>query len=580
LRLLRDMTLFIGIFSPRILTKGGAAAACRNAAQILRPAPWPLQSNKGLTNVKRLYSLCSVVRPIPYPRPILWRGIRSIETRRFYSGGRIITEYEDLPTDYRDSVGLLFREADLTHAETKEVFGSSSRLRVKEANTLLRILHGRRVAGTLDDPVYFRHTSSFTAAEKEQALEYLRKTVPVDEVFNAGLRAEDELAQLEHGGEEPDPPTSTATDAEEGSRQSQEEKRKPVYKADPVYGHSYIEEIRSRNIARREAQEAEERRLKEIREKAELELAQQNGQRGPMELESRREPSARMQIWTQNASSQMKEPPKMTFWERAMPSTIMATVIIGFCVILSMYYKPPRAGERLFPDVPPAAATIFALIGLNLLVHAAWKVPPLWRVLNKYFIMVHGLPQPLSVTASNFTHSSIYHLLSNMVALWFFGTRLHDDVGRGTFLAVYLSSGVVGSVGTFIWYTARGILTASSVGASGAVYGIMAAYFWLHRLDTFKIFGLPPEPLEGVNGLGFLGLVLGLHIWYLFFSKVSGGVDYFAHVAGMMTGWAWAVDIDRKKAAERRRDQRLTVDLWTRASQPKKVDAEKPASTE
>lgn len=63
-----------------------------------------------------------------------------------------------------------------------------------------------------------------------------------------------------------------------------------------------------------------------------------------------------------------------------------------------------------------------------------------------------------------------------MFMLWFVGGYLVEQVGRGNFLGIYLASGVVGSVVSLTNVVMRGVLYSSSLGASGAIAGIAAAY--------------------------------------------------------------------------------------------------------
>lgn len=63
-----------------------------------------------------------------------------------------------------------------------------------------------------------------------------------------------------------------------------------------------------------------------------------------------------------------------------------------------------------------------------------------------------------------------------MLLLWMIGRSLHEQIGRGDFLAIYLASGVVGSVASLTNMVLRNMLHTSSLGASGAVTGILAAF--------------------------------------------------------------------------------------------------------
>jgi len=470
-------------------------------------------------------------------------GIRTI-----FSGPQY-KDYVDLPPNYRDEVGLPFRGKDLGLPEVVAIFGPD--LRPVAANKLLRILHGRRVAGTLDDPVVKINTVQFTAKQRDAALAYLRSVAPVNEVANAGLRAEDELRMLEGELEEEGEDTDKAKKPgytsrfqiykkdEAGSGQPQDE----------VYGQGVLDKIRARNEARymEELKKKEEEKKKQEEEQARL----NPGGLQTIDLNQPREVSPRMQQWVEAATSDLKEPPKMRAWERLLPSTIFVALLVGGVVAYAEYYRPPLRMDRIWPDVPPAAATVIGLIALNVAGFLLWKVPPAWGMMNRYFMVVAATPRPLSILGAMFSHQKASHMITNMLFLWFFGVRMHDEVGRGNFLATYFASGSVGFLATLYSLVLRNQLHLTTLGASGAIYGAAAAYFWMHRFDGFKILGLPPDPSSGVQGLGFIGLMLAVNISAMF-SK-NHMLDIASHVAGIGVGIAAGHYLQGKMEAKKRR---------------------------
>ncbi|KAK1973814.1 hypothetical protein LZ30DRAFT_609795 [Colletotrichum cereale] len=490
----------------------------------------------------RLLSTCTTLRksvsgrphsPWPTLRQTQWpspgrAATSNLPTRRRASSSSpppppknepILRDYIDLPLDYKDKVGLRFRATELSPAETKAVFGPS--LKAAAANRLLRVMHGRRVAGTLDDPAFAVNTAAYTAQQRDAALAYLRKTLPVDEVLNAGLRAEDELAALEkelaERADEDASPDAKATPSlkRDGDTAAAGAPRGGGHEADPVYGYSALDAIRAKNQAR--AAEEERRLAEEATQKRDAE-----GPGGALAA-------------LDEATSDLAAPPPLTLAERLLPSAAVVLLLIGVLSAFAMVYTPPRDADRLYPEVSASTATVGALIGLNALVSLAWRVPPLWRFLNRYFVLVHGMPRAVTMLTANFSHSSLGHLATNMVGLWFVGTALHDEVGRAAFLAVYLASGAVGLLGSLTVFTLRGLLTVSTVGASGAVFGVTTAYFWMHRFDSFKVLGLPPDPMNGPQGLGFIALILGFHV-YAFFRRGRQTIDLTSHLFGMLAG--------------------------------------------
>lgn len=77
----------------------------------------------------------------------------------------------------------------------------------------------------------------------------------------------------------------------------------------------------------------------------------------------------------------------------------------------------------MWRDVPPAAATVFGIMGVNVAIYLLWKAPPAWRLLNRYFISVPLYPYAMSVVGSIFSHQQLRHLATNTLILWLIGTR-------------------------------------------------------------------------------------------------------------------------------------------------------------
>ncbi|KAK2020751.1 hypothetical protein LX32DRAFT_715371 [Colletotrichum zoysiae] len=509
----------------------------------LRQTQWP---SPGLAATSNLPARRWASSSPPPPKPDAKKGPNKDEP--------ILRDYVDLPLDYKDKIGLRFRDTELSPAETKAVFGPS--LKTAAANRLLRIMHGRRVAGTLDDPAFAVNTAAYTPQQRDAALAHLRKTLPVDEVLNAGLRAEDELAALEkelaesagedHPSPKPDEAENAAAPKGGGGGGG--------YEADPVYGYSALDAIRAKNQAKA-AEEEEKRRLAEEARRRDKDAEGGGGGGGALAtLGVKRPPmSPRMQRWTEEATSDLAAPPPLTLAERLLPSAAAVLLLVGALSAFAMVYTPPRDADRLYPEVSASAATVGALIGLNALVWLAWRVPPLWRFLNRYFVLVHGMPRAVTMLTANFSHSSLGHLATNMVGLWFVGTALHDEVGRAGFLAIYLASGAVGLLGSLAAFTLRGLLTVSTVGASGAVFGVTTAYFWMHRFDSFKVLGLPPDPMSGPQGLGFIALILGFHV-YALLRRGRQTIDLTSHLFGMLAGLVGIELVTRGGAAPPRGD--------------------------
>ncbi|KAI1639219.1 hypothetical protein F4809DRAFT_596222 [Biscogniauxia mediterranea] len=468
---------------------------------------------------------------------------------------RTLTHYTQLPDSYEDATGLPFRKEDLTEREVHTIFGPH--LSARHGNLLLRIIHGRRVAGTLDDPSLHPNTVIFSAADRQKALEYLRKHIPVDEVINAGLRAEDELQAIEAqrlSGTEAEAQLGEVSLHNLPLEPQEEQSQAPTGRlpkkpgSDSPYGESEFDRIRAENIAKREA---EERRLEEERKRREEEEAK--GNIGTLQTQQRKskELSPFMKKYIERATSDLEAPPEMKSWERLVPAFAMAVLVCAGCAVFATTYTPPSRSWRLWPDIPPAAATCIGIIAANLGVWVMWKLPPMWSILNKYFLVIAATPRPVQLMGAIFSHHGLAHLAMNMVPLWFFGTRLHDEIGRGNFLALYMASGVVGFAASLTNLVLRRGLEYTTQGASAAVYGITVSFFWMHKYDEFKILGYPPDPMSGPQGLAFIGLILGLHIVGMF-SKKRHSTDLASHIGGMLAGVA-GMELIRKHMDDRAR---------------------------
>ncbi|KAH6998115.1 hypothetical protein BKA56DRAFT_664739 [Ilyonectria sp. MPI-CAGE-AT-0026] len=442
-------------------------------------------------------------------------------TRRTIFSDKTIRKYEDLPKDYRDQVGISFRSLDLTDSEVLKVFGRG--INSRRANHLLRILHGRRVAGTLEDPVFAVHTAQYTKDQIAKAMIYLRKSIPVDEIMNAGLRAEDELAQIEQDMEAAEEKKSAKAEAKE------EEPPAKTYVPDPVYGHSKLDEMRSRNIAKRKAKEHAE---KEERRAAEARGEVAAGPLANVGKQERQIENPKIAEYHKKAQSDLDAPPELKPWERILPSATVVGLVLGLLASLAMIYEEPEARYRIFPDISTAHATLGAIIALNVLAFVGWKAPPLWSFFNRYMLFVVATVKPVTMFTATFSHQKLTHLIINMIPLWVVGSLVHEEVGRANFLALYFGCGALGFLGSLTTYTLRGWMHLSSLGASGAGLGLCAAYFWEHRTDGFKIFGLPQD---GVHGIVFLALLFVPQL-AAFGKTAKLKIDIASHVVGMLAG--------------------------------------------
>ncbi|KAK0387574.1 hypothetical protein NLU13_3820 [Sarocladium strictum] len=469
---------------------------------------------------------------------------RGAFNRRTFFTRRIAKKYEDLPANYRDEFGLDFRAKELSQEEVDRVFRRGS-ISADDANTLLRILHGRRVAGTLEDPAYAENTAQFSEKQIEAALDYLRITVPVDEALNAGLRAEVELAEIE---EEEELRGQGISPTEKGASSLSTFKIKPLYKTDPVYGESRFDQIRAENEAKSAALEA----ARQARQRAEEEAAGgaealERARAGPVALikeDGGKIMNPKIAEYYMKAQEQGDiEPEFVSFWQRVLPSLTVVTLVIGFLAAVTTVYEEPADTYRMMRSLSTAQATVCALIGANIIVWLGWKVPPLWGLFNRYMILVVGKVKPVTLLTANFSHQKLTHLLMNMVPLYFVGTALHEEIDRAQFLTLYMACGAAGYLSSLVVYTLRGWLSVSSLGASGCTLGVLTAYFWGHRDDGYRLFGLPQD---GVPGIVLLALVVAPQLAY-FGKAMRSKIDLASHLGGMTMGLVGMEVLQRRR---------------------------------
>ncbi|HZP47121.1 MAG TPA: rhomboid family intramembrane serine protease [Vicinamibacterales bacterium] len=211
-------------------------------------------------------------------------------------------------------------------------------------------------------------------------------------------------------------------------------------------------------------------------------------------------------------------------------------------------------------DVIPSRTTPYITVTIILLNAVAWlyevSLPP--RELERFLYFYGVVPASFSASTlitSMFLHGSWMHVVGNMWYLWIFGDNVEDRVGHGRFLLFYLLCGVVAAIGQIAVDPAS---TLPTIGASGAIAGVMGAYFVLYPHSRV----LTLVPLIVFWELIELPAIVLLGFWFLMqlfsagtiavtaSSHGSGGVAFAAHVAGFLVGVA-GVLVLRKRDTNR-----------------------------
>lgn len=130
--------------------------------------------------------------------------------------------------------------------------------------------------------------------------------------------------------------------------------------------------------------------------------------------------------------------------------------------------------------------------------------------------------------------SSIWHIVFNMVFLWMFGAELEREWGTREFLKYYFITGIgAGIINVLLTLFLTPGLNIPTIGASGAVYGIMLAYALRYPDREILIYFLFPVKIKYF--MGFLVLVS----FFSTFSPYSSGVAHAAHLGGILVGYAY-----------------------------------------
>jgi membrane associated rhomboid family serine protease len=148
----------------------------------------------------------------------------------------------------------------------------------------------------------------------------------------------------------------------------------------------------------------------------------------------------------------------------------------------------------------------------------------------------------LTLFTSMFMHGGIAHIAGNMLFLWIFGDNIEDRLGHVKYVIFYLLCGIIASLAhvftTGVFATDPDSLLVPSLGASGAISGVMGAYLLLHpkrRVTVILFRFLTDVPAYVAIGIWFaFQLISGLGL--LGGGSELGGVAYAAHIGGFIAG--------------------------------------------
>ncbi len=205
-----------------------------------------------------------------------------------------------------------------------------------------------------------------------------------------------------------------------------------------------------------------------------------------------------------------------------------------------IFYMPGMRRDYFEPKV------VKWLIIINIIVFIIEIAYP--PVINALALVPYDILQGKSIwtiITHMFLHAGVLHIFLNMYALFIFGPECEKEFGREKFLLIYFLSGIFGAL---LHILLTPFKYAPAVGASGAVFGIMAAYAVLYPKRKLMIFMF----------VGFL--ILPAWVLLLFFFLIetllgliayADAVAHLAHVGGMMFGAIYTYFYKKKKKEEK-----------------------------
>ncbi len=178
-------------------------------------------------------------------------------------------------------------------------------------------------------------------------------------------------------------------------------------------------------------------------------------------------------------------------------------IIINTIVFLSLLI----VGDRIHPTFGMTYKNlIFSILGVNPITIV--KDFTLWQLVTYLFV-----------------HDSFYHLLFNMLGLWWFGSDVERTFGSKKFLQYYFFTGVGAGIVSVFMHT-------PTIGASGAIYGLLLAYGLLFPDRVLYLYFVIPVKAK------YCVILFGL-IEFIALMGTSSNINHSAHLAGIFFGILW-----------------------------------------
>lgn len=200
---------------------------------------------------------------------------------------------------------------------------------------------------------------------------------------------------------------------------------------------------------------------------------------------------------------------------RVIAFQVVTVSIIGLCVLVFLWQLSVGAagGRRIAAGLGMVPALLFGAREL-----------PVDAI----------VPAELTLITSMFLHGGWLHLIGNMLFLWVFGDNVEDAMGHFRFLVFYLICGIAGGLFHAAFNPDSVIPT---VGASGAISGVLGAYLVMHPRVKVLVLALYRLPIR-LPAYIVLGGWIAMQVFFVLADAggAKGGVAWWAHIGGFATG--------------------------------------------
>ncbi len=175
------------------------------------------------------------------------------------------------------------------------------------------------------------------------------------------------------------------------------------------------------------------------------------------------------------------------------------------------------------------------LLVLNIVIHVATELVPGLRS-ELAFVPALILERPWTMVTYAFVHANLWHLLLNLLMLFFFGPRLEERLGSRVFLSFYLLCGVGGALLSFA--LAPG---AAVVGASGAIFGVVVGFARYWPREEIYIWGILPIQAR------MLAIFMVAASLFAGITGAQDGIAHMAHLGGLVAGFLFLLRWERQR---------------------------------